>query len=513
MARKQIINVPINRVEGDLEVRVELDAGRVSDAWCAGIMYRGFEQIMVGRGALDGLVITPRVCGICGVSHLTAAARALDAIAGVQVPPDATRLRNVSLMAEHIQSDIRHAFLMFTVDFVNRQYQGNRLFSEAVRRYEPFKGESVVEAIRETKKILEIVAIIGGQWPHSSFMVPGGIASVPSRADLVQCRMLLEQYRKWYERRVLGCPLERWQAVRSGADLEAWLEENEEQRNSDLGFYIRYAREIGLDAIGRSHGNFISYGYLDLPEGTGVTGPAGSSSLVPAGFLRGGGQVEPLDQSRIAEHVAHSWFVDYEGGKHPSEGETRPYATGREGAKYSWAKAPRYAGAPAETGPLAEMMVKGHSLFTDLVGRDGPSVFVREMARMVRPAEMMPAMDAWLQECTGDGKFYQPPGPISDGEGFGLTHAARGALGHWVKIKDQRITHYQIVTPTAWHASPRDSGGVRGMTEEALVGTPVKDPGDPVELGHVVRSFDHCLVCTVHMVSRGRPLGRLTVGA
>ncbi len=512
MARKQILNVPVNRVEGDLEVRVELEAGRVSDAWCSGLMYRGFERILVGRGALDGLVITPRVCGICGVAHLTAAVRALDRIAGVRPPPDATRVRNVCLMAEHIQSDIRHAFLMFAVDFVNPQYARNRLFEEAVRRYEPFKGETVIEAIRETKKVLEIVAILGGQWPHSSFMVPGGIASVPSRADLAQCRMLLAQYRQWYERRVLGCALERWQSVRSRADLEAWLEEKDAHRDSDLGFYIRYAREIGLEAIGRGHGHFISYGYLDLPEGTQVKGPPGSRVLVPAGFLRRGGAVEAFDASRIAEHVAHSWFVDYEGGKHPSEGETRPYATGQEGLKYSWAKAPRYGGEPAETGPLAEMMIQGRPLFTDLAGRDGPNAFVRELARLVRPVELMPAMDTWLAESTGDGSFYQSPGPMGDGEGFGLTHAARGVLGHWVKTEKGKIAHYQIITPTAWHASPRDSQGVRGTTEEALVGTPVRDVRNPVELGHVVRSFDHCLVCTVHGVRGGRPLGPLTIG-
>jgi Ni,Fe-hydrogenase I large subunit len=91
MAKKQIISVPVNRVEGDLEIRVEIEDGRVSDARCAGLMYRGFERIMVGRGALDGLVITPRVCGICGVAHLTAAVRALDMIAGVAPPPDASR--------------------------------------------------------------------------------------------------------------------------------------------------------------------------------------------------------------------------------------------------------------------------------------------------------------------------------------------------------------------------------------------------------------------------------------
>lgn len=509
MPHKRTINVPLNRVEGDLEIRVKVDGGVVSDAWASGTMYRGFEKILAGRGALDGLVITPRICGICGTSHLMAASRALDRIAGVAPPPDAVRMRNLALMTEHIQSDVRHGFLMFTVDFANPAYKERALFEEAVRRYEPFKGETLLQVIKETKKVLEIIAIIGGQWPHSSYMVPGGIASVPSTGDLLQCQLLLKGYRNWYERRVLGCTLERWSDVQSGADLDAWLEESDAHRESDLGFYIRFAREIGLDKIGRGHGTFISYGALDLPEATQVHGWREDGHLIPAGFAQGA-QTHEFHQEKVAEHVAYSWFVDYAGGKHPFEGETRPYATGQEGTRYSWAKAPRYDDSPAETGPLAEMIVAGKPLFVDLLSpnsstelfQSGPSVFTRELARLVRPAELIPAMETWLSETTGDARFYTPPQEIIEGQGLGLTQAARGALGHWVRIANGAIEHYQIITPTAWNASPRDSNGTRGPMEEALIGTEIKDLSNPVELGHVARSFDACLVCTVHTVNR-----------
>ncbi|MBI4860259.1 MAG: nickel-dependent hydrogenase large subunit [Candidatus Riflebacteria bacterium] len=511
MSQRVTIEVPVNRVEGDLEIRVELEGGVVSNAWCSGTMYRGFERILVGRGAMDGLVVTPRVCGICSTAHLMAASRALDMIVHAEPPPDATRMRNVTLMTEHIQSDMRHAFLMFAVDFVNPIYKARPLFAEAVRRYEPFKGQTVLEVIRETKKVLEIVAIIGGQWPHSSYMVPGGIVSVPGRGDLRQCRLLLKQYRDWYERRVLGCSLSRWLDVRRASDLDVWLEESDAHRESELGFFIRFAREIGLDGIGKGHGNFVSYGSFELPEGTQVRGPRRDGLLVPAGFAQGT-RVRPFDQMKIVEHTDYSWYKPSEGGKHPEEGETEPYATGHEGKRYSWAKAPRYEGAPAETGPLAEMIVAGSPLFADLVNRGGSSVLVRELARLTRPCELIPAMEMWLTEAVGDGTYYKAPTEIATGEGYGLTEAARGALGHWVRIRNGFIEHYQIITPTAWHASPRDASGVRGTTEEALVGTAVADPANPVELGHVVRSFDHCLVCTVHTIRRGRELGRITVG-
>jgi hydrogenase large subunit len=149
--QSKLLNVPMNRAEGDLEIRVAVEDGVVTDAFCVGTMFRGFEQILVGRAALDGLVITPRVCGICGTAHLTAAARALDMIAGATVPVDAVRVRNLALMAEHVQSDVRHGCLMYAVDFADPAHARHPLFEEAVRRYAPFRGSAVVEAIRSTK--------------------------------------------------------------------------------------------------------------------------------------------------------------------------------------------------------------------------------------------------------------------------------------------------------------------------------------------------------------------------
>ncbi|MCH5373728.1 MAG: nickel-dependent hydrogenase large subunit, partial [Planctomycetes bacterium] len=404
---------------------------------------------------------------------------------------------DLSLMAEGMQSDLRHAFLMFAADFANPIYRDSPLFAEAVRRYEPLKGETAREVIGQTKRIVEIVAILGGQWPHSSYMVPGGTTSVPSGADLLQCRHVLSRHRQWYEQRVLGCTLDRWLAVGSCADLQQWLDEAPTHRDSDLGFFVRFGLAHGLDRIGRGPGNFLSVGSLPMPEDTAVRGRRSGNRLFPAGFGHTG-TISDFSSAGVLEHVAYSWFEDYEGGLHPFDGQTRPYATGQEGKKYSWAKAPRYQGLPAETGPLAELLVAGHPLFVDLVDRQGPSVFARQLARIVRQAELIPAMETWIAEITEGGKFYASPGKITQGEGVGLVQAPRGALGHWVKIADGKIQHYQIITPTAWNASPRDSDGVRGPWEQALMGTSIRDQSNPIEVGHVVRSFDACLVCTVH---------------
>lgn len=494
------LNMPLNRVEGDLELRIDIADGVVRDARVAGTLFRGFERLLVGRGGLDGLVITPRICGICTTAHLTAASRALDAVARVEVPAGAAAIRNLALMAENTQSDVRHTVHLFGADFTSPAHQARSFHAEAVRRYAPLQGQSAREAVRECKRLLEVVAIIGGQWPHSSFMVPGGIASLPGNADLAQCRLLITQFRRWYERQVLGCSLERWAEVQSEADLDRWLAEST-HRDSDLGFFVRASRELGLEQWGRGPGHFLCAGAYPGVDG---------ACLVPAGFSRAGAAPEAFDQGRIAEHVAASWYRDEGGPRHPSEGVTEPYASGNQGERYSFAKAPRYDGLPAETGPLAQAVMARHPLFLALVAR-GPNAFARQLARIVRPAFTLAAMEK-LVSTPIEPDWYRSPGELKEGSGVGLTEAARGMLGHWVRLEKGAIAAYQVIAPTGWNASPRDAAGGRGPMEEALLGTPVKDPQDPVEVGHVVRSFDPCLVCTVHAVGPRGEAGRVRVG-
>lgn len=505
--RTKEINIPINRAEGDLEVSVEVEEGVVREAWSVGTLYRGFEAMMQGRGALDGLVMTPRVCGICSITHLTAAALALDRIAGVRPPDNAIRLRNLALMVETVQSDVRQSILMFMVDFANQQAYGNHsLAAEAQARLQPLAGRMAVEVIRESKRLLQVIAVIGGQWPHTSFMVPGGVTAIPDVAKLLQSRIIVERFQAWYERSILGCSLARWQAVQSRADLDEWLDERPEHRDGTVGFFLRFCREAGLHQLGRGPGRFLCYGNLPLPEETGVAGVDGL--LQPAGYGVGT-TILPFDPQQIAEDLSHAWYEQGGGPKHPYDGVTKPYASGQSGRLYSWVKAPRYGGEVVETGPLAEKVVAGDPLFLDLVAGEGPSVMVRQLARLVRPASLLPPMIQWLGETASrrEESFYRSVRAIPDGAGAGLLQAARGALGHWVTVQDERIVSYQIITPTAWNGSPRDERGRRGAWEEALIGTPLADVDNPVAAGHVIRSFDPCLVCAVHCLTKNERAG------
>lgn len=495
------IKLPFNRVEGDLDIRVELKDRRVQDAWVSGTMFRGFEAMMQGRGALDGLVITPRICGICSTSHLHVAALALDHLCGAEVPANATRLRNVAQIAEHLQSDLRHLFLMFAVDFAHHCYQDRDFYPQAVERYAPLRGSTAVEVIRQTRRILEVVAIIGGQWPHSSFIVPGGIVSVPSRADLRQCRHLVRQFRHWFEERVLGGPLDALQQLTTVDQLDAWCREPSHQQ-AELSLLWKIGQELDLDSSGPGHGNFLSCGSLLLPDGE------GSGSLFPAG-VRLADENLPWNSRQIYEDLSSSWFAGEENAS-PLVAETQAAADKRDA--YSWVKAPRYRDQPAETGPLAELLIARHPLICDWVASRGSSTMARELSRVIRCAELLPVMERWLRDVAEGASCYCNPGDIVSGTGIGLLQASRGALGHWVEIEDGKIAHYQIITPTAWNASPRDARGVRGPIEEALIGTEVADDSHPIELGHIVRSFDPCLVCAVHSYRNGEKRGRLRIG-
>jgi hydrogenase large subunit len=501
------LTLDMNRVEGDLQVKVSVADGVVQDAWMLGTMFRGFEQIMLGRAPMDALVITPRICGICGTGHLYAAVSALETALQIPSAPNGTRVRNICLMAEEIQSDARHAFLMFTIDLCHKRYANMDGYSQIVEAFEAFRGRIYRATVVQTKKLLEIVALFGGQWPHSSYMIPGGVATLGNRRAIVKSLSIVDAYTQWYEREVLGCSLDRWLAIQSEDDLFAWLDEKSEHRNSAFGLFLGFAKRIGLEKLGRGNGNLLSYGVYFDPDG--FQPPYRDRvCLRPGGFYDAETQtIQPFSQEHVAEHVKYSHFEGEDKGTHPSCGKTIPLFQ-KGGNKYSWAKAPRYRDQVVETGCLAELYMAGDPLAQSLFQKGGATVFTRQICRFHRPALSLVAIRNMLIALEKHflDSFYEPQkeGLDGDGDGVGLVHAARGALGHWVGFRAGRITRYQVISPTSWNASPRDSYGRRGHWEQSLIGTPIQDESDPIELGHVIRSHDACLVCAVHFLESGR---------
>ncbi|MFQ3660879.1 MAG: nickel-dependent hydrogenase large subunit [Chloroflexaceae bacterium] len=523
---------PLGRVEGDLDVRVSVRDGVVTGAWTEAAMFRGFEIILKGKDPQAGLIVTPRICGICGGSHLYKAAYALDTAWKTELPPNATLVRNIAQACETLQSIPRWFYALFAIDLVNKNYAGAEGYDEAVRRFAPFVGSSYEAGVTLSGKPVEVYAIYGGQWPHSSFMIPGGVMCGPTLADVTRSIAILEYWKdEWLEKRWLGCSVDRWLENRSWADVLAWVDENERHYNSDCGFFIRYAQRIGLDRFGAGFGNYLATGtYFNPEKYAHPTIEGRNAALINRSGVFADGIYYDFDQANVREDVTHAF---YEGNHvlHPFEGRTEPVdpAVGRKQGKYTWAKAPRYeipgVGArPLEAGPLARQVIAGKPgaeswqdydpLFHDAVTTVGPSVLVRVLARMHEAPKYYKLARKWLDELNLHEKFYIKPQELPDGRGFGSTEAARGCLSDWIVIKDGKIENYQVVTPTAWNIGPRDGKEVNGPMEQAFVGAPIADPSDPVELGHVARSFDSCLVCTVHAYDEksGRELARFRIG-
>jgi Ni,Fe-hydrogenase I large subunit len=505
---------PVGRVEGDLDVRVDIENGVVVNAWTQAELFRGFEVILRDKDPQAGLVVTPRACGICGASHLTCAAWALDTAWKTDVPRNAILARNLGQIVESIQSLPRHHYGLFMIDYTHKNYSKSPFYEEAVKRWSPFTGTNYELGVTISGRPVEIYALLGGQWPHSSYMVPGGVMCAPTLTDVTRAWSILEYFRRnWLEPVWLGCTLERYEEIRSHDQFMAWIDERPEHANSDLGLYWRMSLDLGLEKYGRGHGKYISWGYL--PHEDRYNKPTieirNASVIMKSGVYDGNSDTHKLmDQAMTREDTLHAWY-DEPGGLHPFDRTTVPVAKNDvdPNGKYSWATAVRHTdNGRLEAGPLARQLVAGGShgeswqhfdpFILDVYKKmGGASVVLRHLARMHEGIKLYREAERILREFKlGDTWYIKPT--ETDGRGWGATEAIRGALCHWIEIQGGKIKNYQIIAPTTWNVGPRAADSERGPIEEALIGTPIADPRDPVEVGHVCRSYDSCLVCTVH---------------
>ena len=527
-AQVQTLDIsPVGRVEGDLDVRVEISDGVVTSAWTQAELFRGFEVILKDKDPQAGLVVTPRACGICGASHLSCAAWALDTAWGTEVPRNATLVRNIAQICETLQSIPRYFYALFAIDLTNKNYRSSKYYEEAVKRFSPFTGTSYERGVTISGKPVEIYALLGGQWPHSSYMVPGGVMCAPTLTDVTRAWSILEYFKKnWLEPLWLGCSLERYEQIKSYDDFMAWLDESPEHANSDLGLYWRMGLDIGLDKYGRGHGRYVTWGYLPHEDKYNKPTIDGRNAAVimKSGIYDGAtDKHELMHQSKARENLSHAWYDEGTADFHPFDRTTRPVQKNAidHAGKYSWATAVRHEQAGRlEAGPLARQLVAGGSHGEGWQHSDpfildcyrkmgGASVHLRQLARLHEQVKLYREAERCLREFKLNDPWYIKPRE-RDGRGWGATEAARGALCHWIEVQGGKIKNYQIIAPTTWNVGPRDAQGVRGPIEEALVGTPIADPSDPVEVGHVARSFDSCLVCTVHAhdAKSGKELAR-----
>ncbi len=471
----RLIVGPFNRVEGDLEISLAVADGVVSDARVTAPLYRGFEHILQHRPVSDALVVAPRICGICSVSQSRAAAAAIARWAGAEATPNGRVAADLMLAAETVADHLTHFILFFLPDFARSDYADRPWFSAAATRFRALHGAATQDFLPARARFLHLMGLLAGKWPHTLALQPGGSTKSIDSGERIRLLAILAEARRFVETQVIGDDLERFAALATPDALAAWGNESEA---GDLRLFLRIADDLGLQQLGRGPGTLMSYG----------------TALCSPGLWRDG-VVAPLDLTSVREDVSHAWLAG--SALHPAQGSTLPDAD--KEAAYSWCKAPRLNAQPVEVGALARQVVDGQPLFRDLITQHGSNVRDRVLARLFETARLLLAMEEWARTLRPRDPFCADITLPDSGSGVGLIEAARGGLGHWLRVDRGRITGYQIIAPTTWNFSPRDAAATPGPLEYALVGTPVT-PGEttPVAVQHVVRSFDPCMACTVH---------------
>jgi len=473
---------PFNRVEGDLEVKIDIDGDRVADAWVTSPLYRGFEHMLVGKDPRDALVYAPRICGICSVSQSVAAATALRRAQGIRMAPNGELVTSLVLACENIADHLTHFYLFFMPDFAREVYARRPWFADTERRFKAVSGSAAQQFLPARAQFLHLMGMLAGKWPHSLALQPGGTTRAVEAGEKPRLLSLLFGLRTFLETQLFGAPLEDIVAMSTAPEISRYADT---ATNADFRHFLMLADDLKLEQIGRAANRFMSYGAYEME---------GQHQFQP-GVWRNG--VQALDSDAIREDISHSWLNGGDTPLHPSTGVTQPSPDSENG--YTWCKAPRLGGKVVEVGALARQLVDGQPLIQNLVMESGGNVRNRVVARLIEVARLLPLMEQWVKDVQAGEPFCFEAAVPESGSGAGMVEAARGSLGHWLDIRNGRIHNYQIVAPTTWNFSPRDADEQPGALEQALVGAPVmKGETDPVSVQHIVRSFDPCMVCTVH---------------
>jgi Ni,Fe-hydrogenase I large subunit len=489
---------------------------------------------------------------------------------GIKVPDNARIIRNLISGIQYVQDHVIHFYHLHALDWVDitgalRADPGET--SKLAQSLSPWPKSSTVyfKTVQDRlKKFVEsgqLGLFANGYWGHPAYKLPPAanlmavahyLEALDWQREVIKIHAILGSKNPHPQTYLVGgmaIPLDPNSAAALNADklalqhqLLVMAKEFVDQVYlpdvlAIAPFYKDWA------ALGAGVGNYLAYG--DYPIDTSGD-PA--RLWLPRGVIlnRDLSTVHPMDHTQITEWVTRSWYEYSDGdgkARHPWDGETNPKYTGPKppyefletDKKYTWLKAPRYNGLPMEVGPLSRMLVayaSGHKAVKPAVDGAlkalgvGPaalfSTLGRIAARAIETQVMAAELLAWHDQLVanikrGDlkihaGERWDPATWPKEAQGWGFHEAPRGALGHWVRIKDGAIVNYQCVVPSTWNASPRDGKDQRGPYEASLLGTPVVDANRPVEILRTIHSFDPCMACAVHVTGPARePITRIQV--
>ncbi|MFZ0390155.1 MAG: nickel-dependent hydrogenase large subunit [Calditrichia bacterium] len=558
MATRIVVD-PVTRIEGHLRIEAEVNNGKVSNAYSSGTMVRGFEIILKGRDPRDAWAFTERACGVCTTVHALASVRTVENALNIVIPPNAELVRNLMFCAQYMQDHVVHFYHLHALDWVDvvsalkadpaeaakiarglsswpknsetnfRDVQKRvktmvesgqlGIFANGYWGHPAYKLPPEVnligvahylDALQWQKEIVKVHTIFGGKNPHPNYLVGGAPCAVdPDEANALNSERLA------YVKTLLD-------------DAKVFVEQ---VYIPDLLAVASFYKD--WFAIGGGLKNYLSYG--DLPV-NGYNNPESFKFQRGAILNRNLNEVFEVrgdDPDQVREYVTHSWYKYQEGNQqslHPWTGETEfnytgpkpPYDQLNVDGKYSWLKTPRWKDHPMEVGPLARLLVayaSGNDDVKEIIGEalgllNAPvtglfSTLGRTAARGLETK----LIATWAQEFydqlitnikNGDTRMFnqekwKPDTWPAEAKGVGLSEAPRGALAHWIVIRNKKIDNYQLVVPSTWNASPRDANGQLSAYEASLMETPMANAEQPLEILRTVHSFDPCIACAVHL--------------
>ncbi|BDV42907.1 hydrogenase 2 large subunit [Geotalea uraniireducens] len=547
---------PVTRIEGHLRIDCELAGGRVSKAWASGQMWRGMEVILKGRDPREAWLYTQRICGVCTTVHAIASVRAVENALNMEIPLNAQYIRNIMIAAHAIQDHIVHFYHLSALDWIDvpaalkANPAKSASFAQGISSWHLNSVQELAQTQEKLKKLADsgqFGIFTNGYWGHPAM-------KLSPEVNLLACTHYLQalevQRRANMIIAILGAKTPHIQNLAVGGVANPLNNDSPSALSMERLYYVKtLIDELGdfidnvylpdVCAIGAFYSDWTEHGagvtnYLSVPEYP--LDSKGTAFDLPGGYIPNGNlaQYRPItgfhDQffSRgVNESIKHSWYAgDWD--RSPWEEETEPHYTDfQEGGKYSWVKAPTFNGAPAQVGPLANVLclyAAGHaptrkqtdkalSMIGSLAGKSMgigalQSTIGRHAARAVRAAVLYETLrKQWqlLIENIGTGDlatFIPPEFPKGEISGVGIHEAPRGVLSHWVVIEDMKIKNYQAVVPSTWNSSPRNAKDQPGPYEASLLGTPVAVADKPLEVLRTIHSFDPCLACAIHMVDR-----------
>jgi hydrogenase large subunit len=562
MAR--IVVDPVTRIEGHLRVDVEVDGGRVTNAWSSGQMWRGIELIVQGQDPREAWLYAQRICGVCTTVHAIASVRGVENALQLPIPKNAQYIRNLILIAHALHDHIVHFYHLSALDWVditNALRADPAAAANLAQTITDWPGNSRTEMADVQRKLQALVdsgqlgIFANGYWGHPAM-------NLQPEVDLLAVSHYLKALE--YQRKanqivaILGSKTPHIQNLAVGGvanpinlDNMATLNMQKLHQVKDLfDEVVDFVQRVyfpDVMAIGSMYPEWLGYGrgvdnYMAVPELP--LDETGESFDLPGGTIMGAdlSTQQPIStfndeyfRDGVKESVAHAWY-EGDSNLHPWEGETKPAFSGFvDDGKYSWVKAPRFNDEVMQVGPLAQVLVglaQGHepitrwatrgldtvsSLAGTRVGVDAlHSTLGRHACRAIRAsvlAEMAEKHWTLLVEniASGDVTSYNAPEfPRGEIRGVGIHEAPRGVLSHWTVIDDGEIANYQAVVPSTWNAGPRDNDGRLGPYEASLMNNPVADPELPLEVLRTVHSFDPCLACAIHTSDpEGREISRV----